>query len=67
MDSRQLPGAQSAADVAEVIAGVIRSPRADVYSRPNARELVSNYFAAEDMAEAEKKPPFMPFAVPPKG
>jgi len=66
MDSRQFPGAQSAEDVASVIAEVIRTPRADVYSRPEARQLVANYFLAEDMGEAEKNPPFMAFARPPK-
>ncbi len=53
MDSRQLPNAQTAEQVAEVIAGVIEAPRADVYTRPGAREMVAGYFAAEDMAAAE--------------
>jgi NADP-dependent 3-hydroxy acid dehydrogenase YdfG len=58
-DSRALPGAQSAAEVAAVIADVIVHPRADAYTRPGARELVAAYYAAEDMAEAEGRPPFM--------
>ena len=33
--------------------------RADVYTRPGAQKLVVDYFAAEDMGEAEKKPPFI--------
>jgi short-subunit dehydrogenase len=58
MDSRAFPGAQSALEVAEVIADVIEQPRADVYTRPGAREMVAAYFAAEDMGDAETKPPF---------
>jgi len=59
-DSRGLAQAQPAAEVAEVIAGLIEAPRADVYTRPGMRELVARYFAAEDMAAAEKAPPFAP-------
>jgi NAD(P)-dependent dehydrogenase (short-subunit alcohol dehydrogenase family) len=57
-DSRQLPGAQSAAEVAAVLASVIENPRADVYTRPQAKELVLSYYGADDMAEAERNPPF---------
>jgi NAD(P)-dependent dehydrogenase (short-subunit alcohol dehydrogenase family) len=57
-DSRQLPGAQSAADVAAVLASVIENPRADVYTRPDAKRMVLSYYGAEDMAEAERNPPF---------
>ncbi|HTA92782.1 MAG TPA: SDR family oxidoreductase [Polyangiaceae bacterium] len=57
-DSRQLAGAQSAAEVAEVLASVIAEPRADVYTRPQAKQLVLSYYGAEDMADAERKPPF---------
>ena len=53
VDSRVLPGAQSAEEVAKVIADVIENPRADVYTRPGAREMIASYFAAEDMAAAE--------------
>ncbi len=42
-DSRTLPNSQSAEDVAEVIAGVMVSRRADVYTRPGARQLVLDY------------------------
>lgn len=59
-DSRRLPMAQPAEEVAEVVAGVIERPRADVYTRPGAREMVAAYFAAEDMAEIEARPPFGP-------
>jgi NADP-dependent 3-hydroxy acid dehydrogenase YdfG len=55
MDSRAFPGAQSAEEVAEVIAGAIEKPRADVYTRPGAQQVVVGYFAADDMAEAERK------------
>ncbi len=59
VDSRALPGAQSAEEVAEVIAGVIIAPRADVYTRPGAQKMVVDYYAAEDMGLAESRPPFM--------
>lgn len=54
-DSRAMPGAQSAEEVAQVIADVIEHPRADVYTRPDGRALVAGYFAAEDMAAVEAK------------
>jgi NADP-dependent 3-hydroxy acid dehydrogenase YdfG len=56
-DSRALPGAQSALEVAEVIAGMIAQPAADVYTRPGAREMVAGYYAADDMARAEAAMP----------
>jgi hypothetical protein len=62
-DSRALPGAQSAEDVAAIIADAIETPRADVYTRQDGRAMVASYYAAEDMGEAEAKPPF--FAAPP--
>jgi hypothetical protein len=46
-------------EVAEVIAGVIETPRADVYTRPGAREMVVGYYGAEDMGAAEREPPFV--------
>jgi NADP-dependent 3-hydroxy acid dehydrogenase YdfG len=58
VDSRRLPGAQSPEAVAEVIAGVIDDPRADVYTFPGARQVVANYFAAEDMAAVEAQSAF---------
>jgi NADP-dependent 3-hydroxy acid dehydrogenase YdfG len=48
-DSRSFPGAQSADEVAAVIANVIESPRPDVYTRPGAREMVAAYYASENM------------------
>ena len=59
VDSRVIPGAQSAEQVAEVIAGVIERPRADVYTRPDGQRMVCDYFAAGDMGEAERRPPFV--------
>ena len=53
LDSRTVPNAQSAAEVAVVILEAIRSPRADIYTRPQAKEQVVAYFAAEDMAAVE--------------
>jgi NADP-dependent 3-hydroxy acid dehydrogenase YdfG len=44
-DSRQLPGGQSAEDVAAVIAGVIETPRPDVYTRAGSRAQVVDYYA----------------------
>jgi NADP-dependent 3-hydroxy acid dehydrogenase YdfG len=54
-DSRQLPGAQSAGDVATIIADTIENRQADVYTRPEARQAVAAYFAAEDMAAVERQ------------
>ena len=59
IDSRKMPGAQTAAEVAEVIASVIEHPRADVYTRPGAQQMVTAYFGARDMGLAELQPPFM--------
>jgi hypothetical protein len=53
-DSRQLPGVQSAEEVAAVIAGAIEQPRADVYTREGAQQMVVSYFSAADMAAAEQ-------------
>jgi NAD(P)-dependent dehydrogenase (short-subunit alcohol dehydrogenase family) len=59
-DSRTLPGAQPLDEVADVIAALIERPRADVYTQPGSRQHVVDYFAAEDMGEAESRPPFLP-------
>jgi len=64
-DSRQMPGAQTAGEVAQVIVDVIERPRADVYTRPGAQQIVVGYYAAEDMGLAEQQPPFVP-ARPPR-
>lgn len=45
-DSRVLPNSQSADEVAEVIAGVIASRAADVYTRPGARQAILDYLGA---------------------
>jgi len=45
-DSRSLPQGQTPEQVAEVIAGVIRSRKPDVYTRPGARQLVLDYLGA---------------------
>ena len=44
-DSRSLPNAQSAEDVAAVIADVIETRRPDVYTRAGARERIATYYA----------------------
>ena len=62
VDSRALPGGQSKEEVAEIIADVIEHPRADVYTRQGAREMVVAYYTAEDMGAAEQNLPF--FATP---
>ncbi|MEO8576564.1 MAG: SDR family oxidoreductase, partial [Gemmatimonadales bacterium] len=45
VDSRELPYSQSAEEVAEVIAGVIESRRADIYTREGSRARVVGYFS----------------------
>lgn len=54
-DSRNLPGAQSAEEVAAIIADMMNSRQADVYTRPEARQGVAAYFAADDMAAVERQ------------
>ena len=44
-DSRELPGSQSAEEAAAVIADVIDSRRAGVYTREGARERVAQYYS----------------------
>lgn len=44
-DSRNIPDAQSAADVAAIIAGVITSRAPDVYTRKGARDRVAAHYA----------------------
>lgn len=61
VDNAKLPGAQPVGEVADVIAGVIEKPRAEVYTRPQMRELAARYFSAEDVAEIEKG-----FGAPPR-
>jgi len=45
-DSRQLPNSQSAEEVADVIAEVIESRAADVYTREGAQERIAQYYAS---------------------
>ena len=45
-DSREFPGSQSAEEVAAVIARVIATRAADVYTLPGARERVAGYYAS---------------------
>jgi NADP-dependent 3-hydroxy acid dehydrogenase YdfG len=54
IDSRTLPQGQTPEAVADVIAGVIRSRKPDVYTRPGARQMVLDYYAGlgEDAADA---------------
>jgi NADP-dependent 3-hydroxy acid dehydrogenase YdfG len=46
VDSRKMPGAQTAEQVAEVILNVIDTGRLDVYTPANARERVLEYFSS---------------------
>lgn len=57
-DSRTMPNTQTADEVAEVIAKVIETRRADVYTRPGYHAMIAGYYAAEDLDEVESKPPF---------
>lgn len=52
-DSRAIPGAQPATEVAAVIVNTLEHPRADVYTRDGSQTLVANYYGAPDMGEAE--------------
>jgi NAD(P)-dependent dehydrogenase (short-subunit alcohol dehydrogenase family) len=45
-DSRQLPGSQSAEEVAALIARVIDSRAADVYTRPGSHDQVVSYYSS---------------------
>ena len=49
VDSRSIPGGQTPEQVAAVIAGVIESRQADVYTRADAQEAVARYYAAEQI------------------
>ncbi len=52
-DSRGMAGAQTAEEVAAVIASVIDEPRADVYTQAEFRGRAARYYGAEDMAAVE--------------
>jgi NADP-dependent 3-hydroxy acid dehydrogenase YdfG len=47
-DSRTLPESQSAEEVGEIIAMVVESRRADVYTRTGARQRVLDFYAAAE-------------------
>jgi short-subunit dehydrogenase len=49
VDSRNIPGGQTSEQVAAVIAGVIESRKADVYTRPDGHEAVARYYAAGEV------------------
>jgi short-subunit dehydrogenase len=66
-DSRTLPNAQPVEDVAALIADLIEHPRAELYTRPELRELTGRYYSAEDVGALEAQPPFTSFAAPPAG
>ena len=48
VDSRSIPGGQTAEQVAAVIADVIESRKADVYTRPDGHEIVARYYAGDE-------------------
>jgi NAD(P)-dependent dehydrogenase (short-subunit alcohol dehydrogenase family) len=50
-DSRTLPGAQPVGEVADVIATVIDTRRADAYTQPHAQRLVADYYANPNLGE----------------
>jgi len=60
VDNRRLPNAQPVDEVAGVIADAIEHPVAEVYTRPQMRDLAARYFAAEDVSAIERQPPFAP-------
>jgi short-subunit dehydrogenase len=49
VDSRNIPGGQTSEQVAVVIADVIESRKADVYTRPDGHEVVARYYAADEV------------------
>lgn len=49
VDSRNIPGGQTSEQVAAVVAGVIESRKADVYTRPDGHEVVARYYAADEV------------------
>ena len=57
-DSRALPGAQPVDEVAGVIADLVVTRHAEVYTRPQLGELTARYYAAPDVAVIEGQPPF---------
>lgn len=56
-DSRTLPGAQDADEVARLIVELMKSPSADVYTRREHKKWVADYYSAEDMGAFERQWP----------
>jgi NADP-dependent 3-hydroxy acid dehydrogenase YdfG len=54
-DSRKLPNAQSVEEAAGVIADLIERPCAEVYTRPELREMTARYYSAQDVGIAEQQ------------
>jgi NAD(P)-dependent dehydrogenase (short-subunit alcohol dehydrogenase family) len=54
-DSRRLPFAQTAEEVAAVIAELIQHPRADVYTRPEFHPQVLAYYASEELGAPPRR------------
>jgi NADP-dependent 3-hydroxy acid dehydrogenase YdfG len=54
-DSRKLPGAQPVEEVATVIADAIDSPRAEVYTRAQMKDMLVRFYSADDVAAVEKQ------------
>lgn len=57
-DNRTLPGSQRVDEVATVIADVLEHRTAEAYTRAGSREMIAAYYAAEDVAFVESKPPY---------
>jgi NAD(P)-dependent dehydrogenase (short-subunit alcohol dehydrogenase family) len=54
-DSRRIPFAQTAEEVAVVIAELIQHPRADVYTRPEFHQQVLAYYASEELGAPPRR------------
>lgn len=54
-DSRRIPFAQTAEEVAAVIAELVELPRADVYTRPEFHEQVLAYYASEELGAPPRR------------
>ena len=57
-DSRKLPNAQPVEEAAGVIADLIERPRAEIYTRPDGRDVIARYFAADDVSVIERQMQF---------
>ncbi len=58
VDSRQLPSAQPVDAVARCLIELIASRKPELYSMPGFQQQVVDYFAAADLTDIEKRPPF---------